>query len=181
MAKERKTLGTVSSELIIKLIEKSKDIFTLHNACEIYGKGRQETSDLLGDLVNRGVLVRIKSGVFLILKVGQEATQLSNWPLIARALVTRNEPRDVFDIWFLLQKIDKFDFHREQVCSAFKEKYGFNINAGTLKRTLINNSSLRNNWDKRLSRQVAELPDFDMVIKNITNKLDTLFLSTDSN
>ncbi len=81
-----KTLGSISARVIYALIARGKDIFTLDDALEIYGRGRQETTHFLRDLVNRGVLARIKSGVFIILKMGQENTQLSNWPIIARIL-----------------------------------------------------------------------------------------------
>jgi predicted transcriptional regulator of viral defense system len=82
-----KTIGPISSAFLYKITKRGKDIFTLDEACEIYGHGKRETSDFLGDLVNREVLARIKSGVFLILKMGQESTELSNWPIIAKILV----------------------------------------------------------------------------------------------
>lgn len=85
--KQTKTLGLVSSELISRLMGVGKEIFTISDASEYYGKSKKETSDLLSDLVNRGILSRIKSGVFIILKTGQESIQLRNWPLIAVALV----------------------------------------------------------------------------------------------
>lgn len=81
-----KTLGPVSARVINALIEHGKDIFVLNDACEIYGRGKQETTQFLRDLVNRRILARLKSGVFLILKTGQENTQLSNWPILVRML-----------------------------------------------------------------------------------------------
>ncbi len=90
MKKYEKTLGPKSSELITQLTEKGKEVFTLSDAREIYGKGQQETIGLLRDLVQRKILARIKPGIFLILKIGLETTQLSNWPLIARTLVGQN-------------------------------------------------------------------------------------------
>lgn len=81
-----KTIGPTSAKVIHELFVKGKVIFTLDDAGEIYGRTRQQTSHFLRDLVNRGVLARIKSGVFLILQMGQESTQLDNWPVIARVL-----------------------------------------------------------------------------------------------
>lgn len=81
-----KTVGPTSAKMIHELFAQGKVIFTLNEASVIYGKGRQETSHFLRDLVNRGVLARIKSGVFLILQMGQESTQLDNWPVIAHVL-----------------------------------------------------------------------------------------------
>lgn len=86
-----KTLGPMSAVLLEKLHQQGKVIFTLDDAMEIYDRGRQETTHFLRDLVNRGILARIKSGVFLILQMGQETAQLSNWPLIAKALMGEND------------------------------------------------------------------------------------------
>jgi predicted transcriptional regulator of viral defense system len=85
-----RTLGPVSANIIYNLIALKKDIFSLDDACEIQGQGRLKTINLLRALVNRGVIARIKSGVFLILKMGQENTQLSNWPLIAHILAGKD-------------------------------------------------------------------------------------------
>ena len=85
------TIGPVSAKVLQKLIGQGKTIFTLDEACEVYAHSRQETTDLLRDLVNRGVLARIKSGVFMTLQMGQEQSQLTNWPLIARLLIGDND------------------------------------------------------------------------------------------
>lgn len=81
-----RTLGKQSAKFISELVHSNQDIFTLDDACKIYGRSRQETSDFLRNLVNRGIIARVKSGTFLILKMGQENTQLSNWPILARTL-----------------------------------------------------------------------------------------------
>lgn len=86
-----KTVGPTSAKVIHDLFLQGKVIFTLDDAFAIYGKGRQETSNFLRDLVNRGVLARIKSGVFLILQMGHESTQLDNWPVIAHVLAEKND------------------------------------------------------------------------------------------
>jgi predicted transcriptional regulator of viral defense system len=85
-----RTLGSVSARFINALQMRGKTVFTLDEASNIYGRKRQETINFLVDLVKRGVLARIKSGVYLLLKTGQENTQLSNWPLISRELVAPN-------------------------------------------------------------------------------------------
>jgi len=81
-----RTLGPISARFVNELQKHGKTIFTLDDAADIYGRGRQETIKFLSDLIKRGVLARIKSGVYLILQMGQENTQLSNWPVIAREL-----------------------------------------------------------------------------------------------
>lgn len=88
---QNKTLGPTSANFIHRLIELGKTIFTLEEACDVYGKGKKETSDFIGDLINRSVLARIKPGIFLILQMGQESTQLDNWPIIAHFLVGQSQ------------------------------------------------------------------------------------------
>lgn len=90
MKKHEKTVGPKSSSIIKNIVERGNEVFTLEEACEIYKKGKQETSGFLRDLINRKLIARVKPGVFLILKTGYESTQLRNWPLIARALVGNN-------------------------------------------------------------------------------------------
>lgn len=88
--------------------------------------------------------------------------------------ITRNEPRDLFDIWFLLNRIDKFDYDFSQMRNAFKERLGFypstNLFIGRL-----NNLSLRKNWNTRLNKQMSELPDITNVIDDVTVKLREIF------
>lgn len=87
---------------------------------------------------------------------------------------TRNEPRDLFDIWFLLKRVDKFNFDFEELCVAFREKYGYRPSLSILKPRLKNHSFKRN-WDTRLNKQITELPEFDLVSKEISDELDILF------
>ncbi len=83
-------MGPVSAKFIATLQNNGKTIFHLDEAQEISGKHRAAVVDLLRDLVERGILARIKSGTFLILQTGNENTQLSNWPVIARELAGKD-------------------------------------------------------------------------------------------
>lgn len=85
-----RTMGPVSAEFVATLQNRGKTIFSITEAQEIYGKNRYATGDFLSDLVKRGILARIKAGVFLILQVGNENTQLRNWPVIARELAGKD-------------------------------------------------------------------------------------------
>lgn len=87
---------------------------------------------------------------------------------------TRNEPRDLFDIWFLLQRIDKFNFKINEVTKAFYDKYTSRPSLNILKHGL-RKQSLKINWEVRLRKQISELPNFEVVIKNISDKLEKLF------
>jgi predicted transcriptional regulator of viral defense system len=86
-----KTLGPVSAQLINKLQQVGKVVFTIEDVIEIYNQTRSNTIDLLRALTKRGVIVRIKSGVYQILQFGQENIQLSNWPIIAHHLINQND------------------------------------------------------------------------------------------
>lgn len=84
-----KTVGPVSATFIARLQQRGKTIFSAAEAMEIYGKNRYATGDFLSDLVKRGILARVKAGVYLLLQAGSEDTQLRNWPVIARELAGR--------------------------------------------------------------------------------------------
>lgn len=89
--------------------------------------------------------------------------------------LTRNEPRDIYDIWFLLQRTDDFDFDSLEVCKIFKEKYGFQPSFNILINQLKNHS-LKANWENRLRKQIAELPDIKLVLSEIENHFNLLFI-----
>lgn len=87
----KSTLGPVSARFISQMVESGKEIFTLADACNTYKRDNPKTRQFLRDLVNRGILARIKPGIFIILKTGLENTQLSNWPILARVLAGNNK------------------------------------------------------------------------------------------
>lgn len=87
---------------------------------------------------------------------------------------TRNEPRDLFDIWFLLQRLDNFDYDFEQVCEAFKNKYGFALSARIILSNL-RSDTMKNSWSIRLNKQMPALPNISIVINDIEKKLKELF------
>lgn len=88
--------------------------------------------------------------------------------------LTRNEPRDLFDIWFLLKRLDKFDYDFVQVCEAFKSKYGFRLSARIILPKL-RSTAMKSNWSIRLSKQMPVLPDINVVINDVEEKLKALF------
>lgn len=89
--KPTKTLGPTSALLINELLQHDKSRFTISDAVTILNITRVSAAKLLSDLVQREVLVRIKSGGYLILQAGQESVQLNNWPLITHELVGAEE------------------------------------------------------------------------------------------
>lgn len=86
VSKPTKTLGPKSAHLLNQLQKNGKTIFHLDAFQRLYGKDAYSTGDFLSELVKRGLIARLKAGVYLILKTGQENTQLKNWPIVAREI-----------------------------------------------------------------------------------------------
>ena len=72
------------------------------------------------------------------------------------------EPRDSFDLWYLLQQ----KLNITVIYDEYKKKYGYNIIVPNL-ISQINKEDYRNNWKNRLSYQMSDLPDFDLVHQNL--------------
>jgi len=85
----RKTLGPISSRLVSTLYEENKAIFKINDAQRILGKGYNETTDLLSELVKRKVISRLKAGKFLIIpqQLGHIEQYLGNWFVAGREVV----------------------------------------------------------------------------------------------
>jgi len=84
---------------------------------------------------------------------------------IGRILDVDDEPRDLYDLWYLL----KLDLDIKILKKEFKNKYGYGIIIPNLLREIVKND-YRQNWENRLIHQMFDLPDFDIVIKDL-NKL----------
>ena len=84
---------------------------------------------------------------------------------IGRILDVDNEPRDLYDLWYLL----KLNLDIKIVREEFKNKYGYKILIPNLLRE-IGKDDYKQNWENRLIHQIFDLPDFDMLIKDL-NKL----------
>ena len=87
---------------------------------------------------------------------------------------TRKEPRDVFDIWFLLNRLDQFDFNFDRVRETFNQKYGFYPTLSVL-RPHLHNRMYEERWETRLKKQIARLPEIKSVMREIEAKLKKLF------
>jgi predicted transcriptional regulator of viral defense system len=85
-----KTVGPVSARLLFEVQKKGKSLFTLGEALRLTHTSYPATASLLAKLVRRGVVARIKTGTYLILRAGSEDAQLKNWPIIARELAGKD-------------------------------------------------------------------------------------------
>lgn len=84
---------------------------------------------------------------------------------IGRILDVDNEPRDLYDLWYLL----KLNLDIKTIRKEFKNKYGYEILIPNLLREIVKDD-YKQNWENRLIHQIFDLPDFNMIIKDL-NKL----------
>ncbi|MBA3535921.1 MAG: nucleotidyl transferase AbiEii/AbiGii toxin family protein [Tatlockia sp.] len=83
--------------------------------------------------------------------------------------MNRDEPRDIYDIWFLLNRQQQFEFSFEQIQLIIKEKYSFKPTTKMIKDRF----KLHQHWQIRLQKQIADLPKQHIVIQEILHHLET--------
>lgn len=88
-----KNISYRSSELLNALISKNKEFFTLKDATEIlFGKDNATVRKLLSDMTKRGLVMRIKEGLYHRIPYEQQPGQyFPNWHLTAEAMVVPRE------------------------------------------------------------------------------------------
>jgi len=86
----RKTLGPVSAYLITQLKKTNKSIFRIRDAMRILDKDEKAAADLLSKLVKRGILSRLKAGLFMIVPIEAEKNYLENRYVIAGEIMRPN-------------------------------------------------------------------------------------------
>ncbi|MFA6301991.1 MAG: nucleotidyl transferase AbiEii/AbiGii toxin family protein [Legionella sp.] len=77
--------------------------------------------------------------------------------------MTRDEPRDIYDIWFLLNKQSQFELNHNKILSIIKEKYSFKPTIKMIQDRL----KMQHHWQTRLQKQIANLPEQQIVIQEI--------------
>jgi predicted transcriptional regulator of viral defense system len=84
-----KTLGLRSAQLVARLHERGRPIFTLADAQSITGLQETSVRTLVHKLVGRGVATRLRPGVFQLVppELGQASEYLGNPYLVARELM----------------------------------------------------------------------------------------------
>jgi len=87
---------------------------------------------------------------------------------------TRKEPRDLFDVWFLLNRTPQFKFNLQKVRKYFEQKYGFPPGMGVL-RPHLHNRLYKERWETRLVKQIADPPSVDSVIRDVEARLEKIF------
>lgn len=83
---------------------------------------------------------------------------------IGRILDVINEPRDIYDLWYLL----KLDINTKSIKKEFKDKYGYDIIISNLLRE-ISKGEYKQLWKIRLEKQIRNLPDYNSVVSELEN------------
>ena len=89
---------------------------------------------------------------------------------IGRILDVDNEPRDLYDLWYLL----KLNLDIKIIRKEFKNKYGYEIIIPNLLREIVKDD-YKKNWQNRLIHQMLDLPDFKVVIENLNSMIKEKF------
>ena len=71
----------------------------------------------------------------------------------------------MYDLWYLL----KLNLDIKIIKKEFKNKYGYRIFISNLLREIVKDD-YKQNWGNRLIHQIFNLPDYNIVIKDL-NKL----------
>jgi len=79
----------------------------------------------------------------------------------------RTEPRDLFDLWFLLKNCP---LDARTIRANFKKKFGYELKPETVVPNL-HNALYKDRWKSRLSNQIANLPDFNKVLRETEESL----------
>ncbi len=97
-----------------------------------------------------------------------------------RALIQRNRPRDIYDVWYISKVIEKSEFTRIKALLLKKSK-SKNIEITNVEQ-FVNTQKQRKNkraWESSLTQHlpVHSLPDFDVVYKKLHQITETILKS----
>ncbi|MFC1496261.1 hypothetical protein ACFL52_02480 [Candidatus Margulisiibacteriota bacterium] len=81
-----KTVGEVSARLLKELYKKNKMIFGIEDAIAAIGSNYNTTKKLLLDMTARNLLMRIKSGRYIVIPEGINGPYIGNWYAAAREI-----------------------------------------------------------------------------------------------
>lgn len=90
-----KTLGPVSANLIMTLMDRGKRMFRINDVMGITEKSQVQAADLLYHLVKRKVIIRLTKGKYMIIptEAGTSSMYIENYYIVARELA---EPRKYY-------------------------------------------------------------------------------------
>lgn len=116
-------------------------------------RGYEEYSDLPDDA---------KILVYSLAEIGIEK-------LVALTDPARNEPRDLYDLWFLLEGEH---VRLEEIQEDFLQKLAFKGHAGasTGEALVRKEARLKRDWERRLAGQMTGLPPFEAVMRSVRRR-----------
>jgi len=93
MSGYRKTLGKRSAQLIARLYDMGKVIFTIQDVAAITGLDYFSAGRLISELKKRHIISTLKKGKHIIIpqELGSAETYLGNWFVVAREIVNSKE------------------------------------------------------------------------------------------
>jgi predicted transcriptional regulator of viral defense system len=85
-----KTMGPRSAQLVTTLYEKNRSVFRLKDVQEILHLDRFASSSFIRKLVDRGIVTRLKSGLFILIpfELGKESEYTGNPLVVAREIMS---------------------------------------------------------------------------------------------
>ena len=90
---------------------------------------------------------------------------------ISRILDVDNEPRDIYDLWYLL----KLKLSVVKIKTELKKRYGYDVYLPNL-LTEIAKEAYRRNWKIRLEKQISKLVCFETIIEELRISIKTKLL-----
>jgi predicted nucleotidyltransferase component of viral defense system len=86
------------------------------------------------------------------------------------ALMARTEPRDLYDFWYLTE-VERFDI--ASYFAEFQNKAQHKKQDATklMEKVLSKEAMFKRNWDKKLSSQIHDIPNFDAVFREAKRHL----------
>lgn len=92
---------------------------------------------------------------------------------IFRILDVDNEPRDLYDLWYLL----KLGLDASEIKKGFNEKAGYDIYYPNL-ISAIRNEDYGKNWEIRLTKQIKDLPHYEFILEKLERLIEKKLLDT---
>lgn len=86
---------------------------------------------------------------------------------ICRISEVDNEPRDLYDLWYLL----KLGLNIGKIKKGFSKKFGYDIYYPNL-LSAIGNEDYRKNWEIRLTKQIKDLQPYEFIIKELKGLIE---------
>lgn len=92
-AMKNKNISYQSGKLLAHLNTRNKQFFTISDASEVFPGNKQKTTfELINDMVKRGLVLRIRNGLYHVIPYEAESsTYFPNWHLVAESLAKEKD------------------------------------------------------------------------------------------